>query len=333
MPGMPLLRQLVSERLTAAAEEIFGLVEKTIAEYQAEFVRSKREIVQLKEEISQLYELKPEIRLYTPDPHLVPEEDSTSQEQCDLKLERIPTLEEVALQKSPRIKEEQMDLCISPDLESGTSDSGKAETSQSEPTVDSPPFSSCCAITVSVSDDVDNEWNRNDSSGSSLSQNYSDTALRELDLDQRGEKTCRFCGKNFDRDCDLIRHMDNSHTGEKAFKCLECDKEFARRDHLSVHLRIHTGEKPHTCPFCGKSFAQRSNLNVHTRKHTGEKPYFCDTCGKMVAHSYHLKTCGMAERKGGKSFRCRVCGKKFHTASNLGVHMKIHEARKTYAVV
>uniref|UniRef100_A0A667WRY5 Zinc finger protein 239-like n=1 Tax=Myripristis murdjan TaxID=586833 RepID=A0A667WRY5_9TELE len=147
------------------------------------------------------------------------------------------------------------------------------------------------------------------------------------------EKACRFCGKHFSRDSDLIRHVDESHTGEKAFKCPECDKEFARRDHLAVHLRIHTGEKPHSCPFCGKSFAQSSNLNVHMRMHTGEKPYFCKTCGKMVAHSYHLKTCGMTEPKGEKSFRCIVCGKKFHTASNLRVHMKIHEARKPYTIV
>ncbi|XP_056252188.1 uncharacterized protein LOC130181794 isoform X2 [Seriola aureovittata] len=47
MSGTQLLRVLVNERLAAAAEEIFGLFEKTIAEYQDEVVRSKREIVHL----------------------------------------------------------------------------------------------------------------------------------------------------------------------------------------------------------------------------------------------------------------------------------------------
>eukprot|EP00063_Salmo_salar_P050460 XP_014025295.1 PREDICTED: uncharacterized protein LOC106584461 isoform X3 [Salmo salar] len=37
-----LLRVFLNERLTAAAEEIFGVVEKTVAEYQEEVVRLQR---------------------------------------------------------------------------------------------------------------------------------------------------------------------------------------------------------------------------------------------------------------------------------------------------
>ncbi|XP_029927185.1 zinc finger protein 239-like [Myripristis murdjan] len=310
MSGTQLLRLLVNERLAAAAEEIFGLVEKTIAEYQDEVVRSKREILQLKQEIKQLTVLKPEITLCRADGQPLCEETLPPQQ-----LEQSPSLDETELQEPPQIKQEQLDLCIIPDLEAGTSNSVKAGLARSD-------------------QDVEDEWNGSDSSGSSSSRHsHGDAAFMEQEHAQRDEKACRFCGKHFSRDSDLIRHVDESHTGEKAFKCPECDKEFARRDHLAVHLRIHTGEKPHSCPFCGKSFAQSSNLNVHMRMHTGEKPYFCKTCGKMVAHSYHLKTCGMTEPKGEKSFRCIVCGKKFHTASNLRVHMKIHEARKPYTIV
>ena len=64
MSGTQLLRLLVNERLTAAAEEIFGLVEKTIAEYEDEAVRSKREIIQLRQHIEQLTVLKPEVTLF-----------------------------------------------------------------------------------------------------------------------------------------------------------------------------------------------------------------------------------------------------------------------------
>lgn len=38
-----LLRSLVEQRLTAAAEEIFGLFERTIAEYEEELCRTKEE--------------------------------------------------------------------------------------------------------------------------------------------------------------------------------------------------------------------------------------------------------------------------------------------------
>ncbi|XP_071761409.2 uncharacterized protein LOC139916437 [Centroberyx gerrardi] len=328
MSGTQLLRLLVNERLAAAAEEIFGLVEKTIAEYQDEVVRSKREIIQLKQEIHQLGVLKSEVT-FRADTQPVSEDVLPSQP-----LDRIPSLEEKEMQELPQIKEEQVDLCIIPDLEAGTSSSVKVGLAKSEPTTDCQPFPSSSTITVIVNDDFDDEWNGSDGSASSSSgRSQGDAAFMEQEQAQRDEKACRFCGKQFNRDSDLIRHVDERHTGEKAFKCPECDKEFARRDHLAVHLRIHTGEKPHSCPFCGKSFAQSSNLNVHMRMHTGEKPYFCNTCGKMVAHSYHLKTCGMTEPKGEKSFRCMACGKKFHTASNLRVHMKIHEARKPYTIV
>ncbi|CAB1331513.1 unnamed protein product, partial [Coregonus sp. 'balchen'] len=42
MSKIQLLRVFLNERLTAAAEEIFGVVEKTIAEYQEEVVRLQR---------------------------------------------------------------------------------------------------------------------------------------------------------------------------------------------------------------------------------------------------------------------------------------------------
>uniref|UniRef100_A0A0F8AGN8 Zinc finger protein 112 n=1 Tax=Larimichthys crocea TaxID=215358 RepID=A0A0F8AGN8_LARCR len=64
MAGTQLLRLQVNERLAAAAEEIFGLVEKTIAEYQDEVVRSRTEIIQLRKQLEQLTVLKPE-RIHT----------------------------------------------------------------------------------------------------------------------------------------------------------------------------------------------------------------------------------------------------------------------------
>lgn len=63
MSGTQLLRLLVNERLAAATEEIFGLVEKTIAEYQDEAVRSKRTIILLKQQIQQLTVLQSKVML------------------------------------------------------------------------------------------------------------------------------------------------------------------------------------------------------------------------------------------------------------------------------
>lgn len=63
MARTQLLRELVNEQLAAAAEQIFRLVETTIAEYQDEVVRSKKEVIQLKKQLEQLTVLKAEVVL------------------------------------------------------------------------------------------------------------------------------------------------------------------------------------------------------------------------------------------------------------------------------
>lgn len=197
---------------------------------------------------------------------------------------------------SERVKEEQMDLCIIPDLEGDSSVDVKVRLTESETTTqrDRQVFPTFSTMTSTLNGDY--ECNGSDGS-SSRGPSHGDGAYEQA---QRDKKACRFCGKLFNKDSDLMRHMDEIHMGERALKCFHCDKEFARRDYLALHLRIHTGEKPHKCPFCKKSFSQKSNLNVHLRVHTGEKPYFCNSCGKRVAHRYHLKSCA----KGKKSFSC-----------------------------
>lgn len=56
-----MLRVFLNQRLTVAAEEIFGAVEKTIAEYQEEVSRSKEENDRLQNILDIV--IKPEIKL------------------------------------------------------------------------------------------------------------------------------------------------------------------------------------------------------------------------------------------------------------------------------
>ncbi|XP_047198362.1 zinc finger protein 184-like [Hippoglossus stenolepis] len=235
--------------------------------------------------------------------------------------DQVPTVEKTETSEPQQVKEEQVDLCIKPELEADSSEPVEVKLSGSNTRTDRPLSPSLSELTVTLGDD--GEWEGSGSSGSS-----SGALPTGRGRAQKDKKVCRFCRKQFNRDSALIRHMEERHLGEKAFKCTDCDRQFSRRDHLAVHLRIHTGEKPHMCPFCAKTFAQSSNLNRHLRGHTGEKPYFCESCGEMVANSYHLKTCGTADPRGERSFRCLVCGKKFKTAMKLRGHVKIHEARK-----
>ncbi|KAE8281066.1 hypothetical protein D5F01_LYC21648 [Larimichthys crocea] len=337
MAGTQLLRLQVNERLAAAAEEIFGLVEKTIAEYQDEVVRSRTEIIQLRKQLEQLTVLKPEVMLFRADIQLVSEEILPSQQpdqlptvvktealdsqqvhekltqfllpvlqtkpifedllpslqQCDIKAEQI--------QKYPQVKEEQVEQCISPDVEADTSNNAEVGLPNSELTSDFDLFTSSAAVTVGVNESTDDKQDESDGLSmlccdSKEDQSQSVEVHMELEQHQRVKKSCRFCSDTVLSDRALRRHMQRFHKGQKAFKCLKCNKEFDQRHHLIQHVRIHTGEKPFSCDYCEKSFSQNSSRITHMRRHTGEKPYHCAKCGKSFVSSGHFKICKMKER-------------------------------------
>ena len=62
MSKVQMLRSLVKQRLTAAAEEIFGLVERTIAEYEEELCRSKEENERQRKLLDAVF--NPQLRLH-----------------------------------------------------------------------------------------------------------------------------------------------------------------------------------------------------------------------------------------------------------------------------
>ncbi|XP_030011692.1 zinc finger protein 664-like [Sphaeramia orbicularis] len=322
MSDTQLLRQMVNERLAAAAEEIFGLVEKTIAEYQDEVFRCRSEVVTLKRQMEQLSVLKPEVQLL-----------KTDVQECALDLpDQNPTLESSDTPDHEQVEEEQSDLCSSSDPEEPDGyEDYQVPLSDSELT----------CPTMSFKDEE--KWNEIDNSVSpSCDPIYSDipfTAKKPVQTDQmkmspmqkNQNKACRLCHSCFQSNAELKRHMNRSHMGEKAYKCTYCDRGFDHEYQLAVHVRIHTGEKPYSCDFCGKTFAQNSNRIVHLRQHTGERPYFCIKCNKSFSSSNHLRWCGVRRKKEGKkAFRCRTCGRTFTTDLDLKVHKEVHKSWKRH---
>ncbi|XP_039658372.1 uncharacterized protein LOC120560194 isoform X1 [Perca fluviatilis] len=105
MSSVECLREFVTERLTAAAEEIFRVVEKTIVEYEEEIARQRRLLDGV---------WRPEIRLHRielPQQHVCKEEEVLSDQQLCIQ-ERNSSLDRED-PEPPQIKEEQEELCIS----------------------------------------------------------------------------------------------------------------------------------------------------------------------------------------------------------------------------
>ena len=50
------------------------------------------------------------------------------------------------------------------------------------------------------------------------------------------EKTCHFCGREFDRPFNLKQHM-LVHTGVKPFLCTLCGQTFTRKGNLKAHIQ------------------------------------------------------------------------------------------------
>ncbi|XP_078020010.1 uncharacterized protein LOC117245913 [Epinephelus lanceolatus] len=107
MSKVQMLRALMKQRLTAAAEEIFGLFERTIAEYEEELCRSKEENERQRKLLDAVF--NPQLRLHRADVQqllVVKEEVPSEQQEWSSSVDQEDP-------EPPHIKEEQEELWIS----------------------------------------------------------------------------------------------------------------------------------------------------------------------------------------------------------------------------
>ncbi|KAH8302798.1 hypothetical protein KR044_010800 [Drosophila immigrans] len=173
---------------------------------------------------------------------------------------------------------------------------------------------------------------------------------------------CEFCGKVFNSSAVLNDHRyTHKDKSELPHACSEsdCQRRFASKEKLKVHLMRHAGIKNFSCPYCGMRKTTRNELKSHMNYHTLERTWPCRFCSKVCNSSGNLKmhvrtvherardyACSYCERSfakpdtrkyhemthtGEKPNECEECGKRFTQPAALRTHRKIHERQRKEA--
>uniref|UniRef100_A0A8C7VHM3 C2H2-type domain-containing protein n=1 Tax=Oncorhynchus mykiss TaxID=8022 RepID=A0A8C7VHM3_ONCMY len=352
MSKLQLLRVFLNDRLTAAAVEIFGAVEKTVVEYQEENDRLRR-----------LLRRTPEIQLCGIDSlQLSVSEEEVPPEQQHCEQEWSPSLEQEDTEPT-QIKQEQEELGTSQEEEQlqglihtkdsiFPSTSVKSECDQED---------HLWFLTLPQTQTVENR--ESEPKPMHLTSFGTMTHLKGLNIhcdppDNQNNASSHSSAVSIDPvrlynsplldpspPLDLNRPMEKHRSKPSIMsrKALEADLQrnvtLAKKSlsecynstcKLKAHVRLCHGGKPCTCPFCGKIFKQKGHLSRHMNIHTGEKPFTCGDCGKTFNRKEHL-TKHRQTHTGEKPFSCGDCGKSFNRKEHLNKHIRIHRGEKPFS--
>ncbi|XP_059190891.1 gastrula zinc finger protein XlCGF57.1-like [Centropristis striata] len=336
MSKVEMLRVFVNQRLTAAADEIFEVFERTIAEYEEELElcskEKNRKLLVYKPEgrshgseaPSKQQELSSSLDQEDPETQHIKEEQEevwSSQErehlgggleEADIKflLTSIPMKSEEEKAQSSQLHESQTEE------NRETTEADMEDCGGSQPARNSDPDSSLqpaihyntAHFSEAETDDSD-DWEGIKEAQSCLNPLENNLPVTDVEC---------YTGKTSVSSSECARSF-----GQKRFNCSLCNASFRNHSKFVIHMRIHTGEKPFSCSCCSKRFAQNSTLTRHMAVHTGKRPYSCSVCSKTFAEPCTLRR-HLPVHSGEKPFSCSVCNKRFAADRSLKQHLTLH---------
>ncbi|XP_041849403.1 zinc finger and SCAN domain-containing protein 2-like isoform X6 [Melanotaenia boesemani] len=351
MSSVQHLREFISERLTAAAEEIFTEFEKTIVQYE-EVIDRQRRLLDIT--------WKPQIKLIRTgiqQQHDREEEEVLADQQL-FNQEMSSSLDQEE-PEPPQIKEDQEEVHISPEgeqlvLKDQTDIMVQCKFESEE--IDVPHLHLC----KEEEEDLTNQQLCNQERNCGMDQDEPEPPQMKEDQEQQStnqegdhlvlkQETETFIVTPNNEDGDHMepepnsnqlffnnsllaeRHVQEANRDVFSASAINTEQEMdsSNRSHTNnkgnssssdIHCKNDKSRKPVNWDICGKAFKNKSQLNKHHSLHTGEKPYLC-------IKSFHQSskfTVHMRAHAGEEPFSCKTCGKRFSLHENLTAHMRCH---------
>ncbi|XP_037823192.1 zinc finger protein 271-like isoform X2 [Lucilia sericata] len=150
------------------------------------------------------------------------------------------------------------------------------------------------------------------------------------------ESKCNVCSKHFSQQRDLVKHAQQFHPNDKAFKCRHCPTLFSKLKSLSTHFKRCHANLANTisCEYCYKSFFAQFQLERHRRTHT-EYNNDLQTSKDNSNSNIVGADDDIYENRKGKIYpiqkKCAICNKTFSLQKMLVQHcQQAHPNEKTF---
>ncbi|XP_056131120.1 zinc finger protein 37-like [Lampris incognitus] len=335
----------LTERLTAAAFEIFGFVEKIIIDYEEEVHRKEENrrqqrlprLVYQPEILRRAVSKHPAASesaevIFTKQQEHHPQEWSPSVDHEDTGTSRIKEEEDKearltsSIEEQPSAKDNDEDFKHPKASESAEGISTKQqEHNQQEwsPSVDYEEME-----TSNIKEEEYKEALLTSSSGEQPSAKNTDEgdALTEVFFrtGQQLENNVPTKGNSKPKQS-FIKGSYCSDTEKRTINhcCHICNKVFNKKLVLDWHLKTHgIYREKFDCKICGQHNHCQSQLQNHMRVHTGERPYPCQYCKKCFKLKGDL-TNHIRIHTGEMPFSCYVCQRSFKRSSSMKRHVSL----------